>query len=101
VIDRPIGAALNRDIVATGEKVEAELDHFISKRHQQRVLLEGERAVEESWKESTRRQAAKAEADALYSRLVFFKHLRGVYAARTLEYDRIIETLEGNLPKGA
>ena len=45
VDDRPIGAALNRDI-ATGEKVEAKIDAMISRRHDKRVLDEGERDEE-------------------------------------------------------
>lgn len=45
------GLALNRDI-ATGEKVEAEIDSLISRRHNDRVRDEGERTVEEHWKAS-------------------------------------------------
>jgi hypothetical protein len=46
VIDeKPIGAALSRDI-GTGEKIEAKLDAFISRRDKQRRQTEGERAEE-------------------------------------------------------
>jgi len=49
MIGEPIGAALNRDI-ATGEKVEHELDAFIHKRGKERRRTEGERPEEEAWK---------------------------------------------------
>jgi hypothetical protein len=56
--DIPIGAALSRDIGA-GEKVEAELDAFISRAHDQRVKAEGERDEEAAWRESERRHNAR------------------------------------------
>jgi hypothetical protein len=62
------GAALSRDI-ASGEKVEAELDQFISKRHRDRVTTEGERAVEEFWRETERRVEAARRAEEGQSRL--------------------------------
>jgi hypothetical protein len=60
--DMPIGAGLSRDI-ATGEKVEAELDAFIAKRHRERVATEGERDEEAAWAESARRLLAKQAED--------------------------------------
>jgi hypothetical protein len=59
-LNRPIGAALSRDI-ATGEKVEAELGSFISRRHDERVRSEGSFAGGEEalWAESERRHQAK------------------------------------------
>ncbi len=59
---KPIGAALSRDI-STGEKVEAELDAFISKRDKERRLSEGERAEEAAWRESVRRHDAARDAE--------------------------------------
>jgi hypothetical protein len=47
--DRPIGAALNRNLggpTAPGEDVEHEIDAFISRRHNRRVKTEGERDEE-------------------------------------------------------
>ena len=49
MIGEPRGAALNRDI-ATGEKVEHELDAFIHKRDKERRRTEGDRPEEEAWK---------------------------------------------------
>ena len=60
--DRPIGAALSRNLggpTAPGEKVESELDAFISKRDKQRRRTEGERRIEEAWMESERRYFAR------------------------------------------
>jgi hypothetical protein len=61
MIGEPIGAALNRDI-ATGEKVEHELDAFIRKGDKERRRTEGERPEEETWKESVRRYEAARDA---------------------------------------
>ena len=64
----PIGAGLSRDI-ATGEKVEAELDAFIARRHATRVKSEGERDEEAAFRESERR-----------ARVVMDAHLRQKWA---------------------
>ncbi len=54
--EQPIGAALSRDIASeAGEKVEAEIDAFISRQHDKRVKTEGERDEEEAWADSERR----------------------------------------------
>jgi hypothetical protein len=44
------GRDIGRDI-GRGEAVEHELDAFISKRHEQRLKTEGERQIEEAWRE--------------------------------------------------
>jgi hypothetical protein len=60
--------------VARGEKVEAELDAFVSARHRKRVAEEGERAEEATWRESERRhEAARREAN----RLAWVEYHRG------------------------
>lgn len=59
------GAALDRNLgqaFAPGEQVEHELDVFISRRHEQRVRSEGERAVEAAWRESERKHEAARRA---------------------------------------
>ena len=45
--------------VAKTSAVEAELDNFISRRHEKRIQEEGERPAEEVWAESERRYAAR------------------------------------------
>ena len=92
--DRPVGAALNRDIVH-GEEVEAMLDAFISKREQARVASEGERAAEQSWKASVRKFNAAREAEERQMRLEWIKHQREVYRRRFQEKDALVEKLEG------
>jgi hypothetical protein len=55
--DKPIGATLNRNLgspTAPGEAVESELDRLITRRHDQRVKDEGERQLEEAWRERER-----------------------------------------------
>jgi hypothetical protein len=56
------GRFINRDI-SRGEVVDADLDLLIQRRHEKRVLDEGERAEEEAWRESTRRANAAREAE--------------------------------------
>ena len=45
--------------IAKISAVEAELDNFISRRHEKRIQEEGERPAEEMWAESERRYAAR------------------------------------------
>ncbi len=45
--------------IAKISAVEAELDNFISRRHEKRVEEEGERLAKEMWAESERRHAAR------------------------------------------
>lgn len=52
------GAAIGREI-ATGERAEAELDSFISRRHEQRRKSEPERELEAAWVDAERREAAR------------------------------------------
>jgi len=58
--ERPVGAALSKDI-KVGEKVDASeaLDLLIERRDRERRKSEGERAEEMAWKESVRRYDAK------------------------------------------
>lgn len=48
------GAGIGRDI-ATGDMADAQIDSFISRRHDQRVRDEGEGAAEDAWREADRR----------------------------------------------
>ena len=59
---REPGAAIGREI-ATGERAEAELDAFISRRHEQRRKSEGDRALDDAWREAERRQEARRRAE--------------------------------------
>jgi len=52
-VDVEPGRMIGRDI-SRGEAVEHEIDAFVSKRHERRVIEEGERPAEEAWMESER-----------------------------------------------
>lgn len=59
---KPVGEALSR-VLAPGPDAEQSIDRFIERRHAQRVKVEGERAQEMAWKESSRKHAAAREAE--------------------------------------
>jgi hypothetical protein len=90
---KPIGAGLSRDI-ATGEKVEAELDAFVAKRHRERVATEGERDEEAAWAESARRLLAKRAEEKRAGLAGFYRHLQNVYTSRAAECGRTADFYE-------
>jgi hypothetical protein len=92
-----LGLGIGRDI-SRGEATERELDALIERRSRKGEIDADER--EELWKEYVRHHNARLEAEAEHARLVWAKHLRGVYAARKEEYERLVETLEGTDRKG-
>ena len=55
------------DTVARGGTAEQHLDALITKRHDQRVLDEGERAEHELWQESVERYNAKHQAELVFA----------------------------------
>jgi hypothetical protein len=57
--------------VTRGEMVEAELGRLIEKRHDKRVLEEGERPAFEAWQESERRYFARIEEGRHRERLAY------------------------------
>ena len=61
-------AKLARDI-SQGEKVEGEIDVFISRRHEKRIRDEGERAAQEMYEESCRRHSERERLELLWERL--------------------------------
>jgi hypothetical protein len=58
---REPGKNIGRDL-RTAEKLEADLDALIERRHNQRVATEGERPAEEAWLESERLHIAARRA---------------------------------------
>ena len=91
--DKPIGAGLSRDI-ATGEKVEAELDAFIASRHRKRVATEGKHDEEAAWAESARRLLAKQAEETRAGLAGFYRHLEALYATRSEECGRTADIYE-------
>jgi hypothetical protein len=94
------GAALSRDI-SRGEIVEAEIDAFISKRHNRRVAEEGERAEEEMWAASERAYFARKREENRREWCGYFERLAVSLRARAEEYDQRAQTLMEDEPKGA
>jgi hypothetical protein len=73
---RDPGRTLSRDI-ARGELVEAELDVFISRRHESRVVDEGERPAEAAWAESERAHDASRREEMRAAWLAFHEGQAG------------------------
>ena len=68
--------------VTRGEIVEAELDRLITKRHDRRVLAEGERPAEEMWQESERREEARRREENRSGWLAWYRRLERGYLER-------------------
>jgi hypothetical protein len=69
--------------------VEYELDAFISKRHEQRVKSEGERQLEEAWRESKRREKLRQREENRGGWLSWYRRLE-----RAAECGRRADALE-------
>jgi hypothetical protein len=79
--------------IARGEQVENELTAMIERRHDQRVVEEGERPVEEAWQESERRHEACKREENRLAWCGYFEHIAGALRARAAEYDQRAQTL--------
>ena len=102
--DRPIGAALNRNLgsaVAPGEAVEAEIDQFNQRRDEQRRQTEGEREEEEAWSESVRLYNARRREENRREWCGYFERLATYLRARAEEYDHRAQILMEDQSKGA
>jgi hypothetical protein len=62
-VDVDVGQALSR-VLAPGEEAERSIDLFISRQHEKRIKEEGDRKLEEAWKESSRKHAEKRRLQA-------------------------------------
>jgi hypothetical protein len=74
--------------IAHGEKVEKELDHLITRRHDHRVKTEGERAEEALWRESERRYFARRHEQNRWEWVRFYDRMAASLRARAEEYDQ-------------
>ncbi len=88
------GRFVSRDI-ARGEAVEHELDAFVSKRHDQRVASEGERAVEEVWVDAERRQAAHRREENQHHWYEWHRYRADLYKGLSEEHARLAQGLGG------
>jgi hypothetical protein len=91
------GRAIGREIT-TGERAEAELDNFISRRHEQRRKSEPERELEAVWKASERVLEAARRREARAGWYSWHAHRAELYARLAAEH---AETAEGLLGEGA
>jgi hypothetical protein len=91
VVAQP-GRGIGRDI-GRGESVEHELDAFISKRHEQRVKSEGERQIEEAWRESERRAEVRRREENRGGWLSWYRRLEYGYLERAAECERRADAL--------
>jgi hypothetical protein len=79
--------------IEASERVEADLDLFITRRHDQRVKDEGERQAEEAWAESERRYFAKRREGNRIAWIGYFECIAAALRARAEEYDARVEKL--------
>jgi hypothetical protein len=79
--------------ISRSEQVETDLDRLI-KRHDQRVLSEGERQAAELWAESVRRYNARQEADHRLAWFEYEMHLYRIHSGLAAEHLARAERLE-------
>jgi len=73
--------------VTRGKLVEAELNQFIEKRHDQRVSDEGERPAEEAWAESEGRYIARRREENRVAWVAYYRRLTSAVWVWAEEYD--------------
>ena len=72
--------------IAKGEATEKELDALIRRRHDQRVLSEGELLEEELWQESVDRYNARRREENRIAWCRYYRNIAGALYARAEEY---------------
>jgi hypothetical protein len=87
--------------IARSEAVEADLTRLIEKRHDRRVVEEGERPAEEAWQESERRHEARKREENRLAWCGYFEHIAGALRARAEEYDQRASALMEDQSRGA
>jgi hypothetical protein len=80
--------------VAAVERAEAELDVFVTRRHDKRVADEGERAAEEAWAASCRRHEEQQRERNRAAWAQHYDKMRGLHWGLGDEYDRRLKALE-------
>ncbi len=79
------GRAIGREMAA-GDRADAEVDAFISRRHDRRVTEEGERPAEGAWMESERREAARRRAENRVGWYSWHMHRAELYGRLSREH---------------
>jgi hypothetical protein len=72
--------------ITRGEATEKELNALIRRRHDQRVLSEGERLEEELWQESVNRYNAHRREQNRIAWCAYYRNIAGALYARAEEY---------------
>jgi hypothetical protein len=67
--------------IARGEKVEKELDHLITRRHEKRRVEEGETAEEALWRESVRHYEEQQSRQRLWEELRYHEAMVRTHTA--------------------
>ncbi len=80
--------------IARGEATEKELDALIRRRHDARVLSEGERLEEDLWRESERKHVARRREENRIAWCAYYRSIAGALHARAEEYIIRAEKLE-------
>jgi hypothetical protein len=80
--------------IAKGEATEKELDAPICRRHDQRVLSEGERAELDAWQVTERLEAARKREENCIAWCAYYRRVAGALYARAEEYIVRAEKLE-------
>jgi hypothetical protein len=80
--------------VSRAESVERELDRLIEKRHDRRVVEEGEHPAEEMWAESERAYFANKREENRLAWCAYYRRLAVSLRGRAWEYDVKAEMLE-------
>jgi len=79
--------------VARSEAVERDLDAVIERRDRQRRQTEGERAIEEVWRASERRHAARLREQNRWEWVRYFDRLARSLRERAAHYERRADEL--------
>ena len=90
---RQPGQALNRDI-AKGESVEAEINAFISRRHEQRRKSEPERETEAAWRAAEKLQEAARRRENRAGWCSWHLDRASLYARLSVEHEAEAERLQ-------
>jgi hypothetical protein len=86
--------------ITRGEATEKELDYLIRRRHDQRVLSEGERVELEAWQITERLEAARQREENRIAWCHYYRNIAEALYARAEEYIVRAEKLENGHHQG-
>ena len=79
--------------ITRSEVVEADLTRLIERRHDRRVVEEGERPLMEAWRAAELREEARQREENRAAWSEYFERLAGILRTRAEEYNRRAEEL--------